>query len=483
MVGITSAAVYIPMYRLSGKEIGRMWQARGRNTQKAVAGYDEDSVTLAVAAAQACMSGVDAKPQGLYFATTSAPYVEKQSATIIANAIDLKRQCHTVDFANSLRSGTSAMKSAIDGVRSGSTEAVLVAASDCRLGAPGGMFEQTLGDGAAALMIGSENVMATIEGSHSISSDFTDSWRKTGEVFLQSGETRFIEEKGYTPILQEAVSAVMKQHSLTPADFARAVFPAPNDRLHAGMAEKLGFDKGRIQETLYKEIGHTGSAAALIMLVAALEQAKPGDRILFANYGDGCDAFILRVTEDISRLQARKAMSRHISNTVSIDYGTYLKWRELMPLEPPSLPERTEPSLAARWREHGAVSALYGSRCKQCGTPQIHPLGQNLRVCVNCQSKDDFEPYRFSDKKGKIFTYAVDILQPTRNPPGLNGVIDFEGGGRLICEMTDYDLQKVAVGMPVEMTFRKLSRGKGPVNYFWKAKPITSQASEGEDGA
>ena len=87
-------------------------------------------------------------------------------------------------------------------------------------------------------------------------------------------------------------------------------------------------------------------------------------------------------------------------------------------------------------------------------------------------AKDDFEDYKFSDKKGTLFTYAIDQLQPTKNPPGLNGVIDFEGGGRLLCELTDYDLTKVATGMAVEMTFRKLSQGKGIVNYFWKATPI-----------
>jgi uncharacterized OB-fold protein len=94
------------------------------------------------------------------------------------------------------------------------------------------------------------------------------------------------------------------------------------------------------------------------------------------------------------------------------------------------------------------------------------------RVCVACQAKDDFEDYKFSDKRGKLFTYAIDHLQPTKKPPGLNGVIDFDGGGRLICELTDYNLSEVETGMEVEMTFRKLSQAKGIINYFWKAKPI-----------
>ena len=63
-------------------------------------------------------------------------------------------------------------------------------------------------------------------------------------------------------------------------------------------------------------------------------------------------------------------------------------------------------------------------------------------------------------------------MKPPKNPPGLNGVIDFDGGGRGICELTDYDINRVKIGMPVEMTFRKLSQGKGIVNYFWKATPV-----------
>ena len=67
---------------------------------------------------------------------------------------------------------------------------------------------------------------------------------------------------------------------------------------------------------------------------------------------------------------------------------------------------------------------------------------------------------------------AIDRLQPTENPPGVNGVIDFDEGGRVICELTDCEPDKVEVGMPVEMTYRKMFQSRGINNYFWKAKPI-----------
>jgi 3-hydroxy-3-methylglutaryl CoA synthase/uncharacterized OB-fold protein len=460
------------MYGLSREEIGRAWHQKGSAGRKAVAGYDEDAVTMGAAAALDCLKGNGTKVDGLYFATTTAPYREKQSAAIIGSAVDLDRECDTIDFANSLRAGTMAMKAAIRAVESGAAAQVLVVAADCRLGAPKGRFEQILGDGAAALSIGASDPIAVIEGSYSTFSDFTDVWRTTEDSFVRSGEARFIEEAGYVPIMQEAVQGLMKKYSLTSADFSRVVFYANDSRQHANMAKKLGFEKGQLSDPLLDEVGNTGAAQVLVALVAALEEASPGDRILLAGYGDGADTFILRATDRVSEMREATTIKERLARAVPIDYGQYLMWRDLLVTEPSALPERAEPSLAPRWRERKVITALYGVKCKKCGTPQMHTIGQSLRVCIACQARDEFEDYRFSDKKGKLFTYAIDSLQPTKNPPGLNGVVDFDGGGRWICELTDYDIEKAATGMAVEPTFRKLSQGKGIVNYFWKAKPV-----------
>ena len=472
MAGIKSIGAYIPMYRLNLEEVAKFWRIKGASGEKAVAGFDEDSITMAVAAAFDCLKESDEPPQGLYLATTTNAYKEKQGAAVIASAIDLDRESLTADFTNSLRSGTIAMRSAADAVKSGSAKSILIAVSDSRLGGPQGRNEQLLGDGAAAIIIGSGQTIADIEDSYSRFNDFTDYWRTGRDDFIQSAEGRFIDASGYMPTMQETISGLMKKNSASPKDFSKIVFHASDIREQAELAKKLGFDKAQVQDSLFAQIGNTGAAATFMMLVAALEEAKAGDRILFAGYGDGCDAFILRVTKDIEKMRSKPTMKDRLSRKAPVDYGKYLNWRNLVPIEAANLPARSEPSLATRWRDRKSVTALYGVRCKKCGTPQLHPIGQNIRVCVMCQAKDDFEEYKFSDKRGKLFTYAVDQLQPTKNPPGLNGVIDFDGGGRLICELTDYDLDQVKIGMPVEMTFRKLFQGKGIVNYFWKAKPL-----------
>jgi hydroxymethylglutaryl-CoA synthase len=168
MAGITSVGVYIPIYRLNREEIGKMWGGRSGGGAKAVTGYDEDTVTMAVAAVLDCLRRGGNGVNALSLATTTAPYREKLSAAIVASVADLEAECHAADFTDSLRAGAAALKSALDAVNAGSAKKAVVVASDSRQGAAKGALEQTLGDGAAALMIGSEKVIAEVEGSYSI---------------------------------------------------------------------------------------------------------------------------------------------------------------------------------------------------------------------------------------------------------------------------------------------------------------------------
>jgi uncharacterized OB-fold protein len=117
--------------------------------------------------------------------------------------------------------------------------------------------------------------------------------------------------------------------------------------------------------------------------------------------------------------------------------------------------------------------ALFGSRCKHCGTPQYPPQ----RICVNpdCGAVDEKEDYCFSDKRAVLFSYTADHMASSVNPPLIYGVIDFEGGGRFVFEFTDCELDSIKVGMPVKMSFRRkyLDKSRGIHGYFWKAIPIT----------
>jgi 3-hydroxy-3-methylglutaryl CoA synthase len=427
---------------------------------------------MAVAAAAECLKGLNRQDvDALYLASTTLPYKEKSNATVVATAADLRSDIITADFAGSLRAGTTALRAAVDAVKAGSAKQVLVVASDLRIGQPRSDFEPTIGDGAAAFLVSAEDVAVSIEDSYFISHEIYDVWRADGDTFPRTWEDRFVLEEGYLKVLPEAALGLMKKHNLTAKDFSKAVFYAPDARRHRDMARRLGFDpKVQVQDPLFTALGNTGTAFAPMMLIAALEEAKPGDRILLANYGNGADAFLLKVTAGINGIKKQRGIKKYLQSKVILkDYQSYAIWRGLIDAAPlVRRPPPRNPSPSAMLRETAQNIRFYGTRCKQCGYPQYPPQ----RVCTMCHAKDDFEDYSFSDKRAKLFTYTMDSLGFTLDPPLIVSVINFDGGGRAMLMMTDRDTEKLEIGMPLEMTFRKIYSSEGINNYWWKCMPV-----------
>ena len=472
MAGIISYGAYIPIYRLKRDEMARAWSRGSSGGERAVANFDEDSATMAVEAISDCLRYIDRQSvDALYFASTTPPYREKQTASLIAQASDLKRQLFAADFTDSLRCGTMALQAAMDAVASGSAKRAMVAAADIRIGPPQSSSEQDFGDGAAALLIGDQGVICEIEGSYSHADDILDTWKTETDTFTRSWEDRFILSEGYTRNIAEAISGIMQKYSLKPKDIAKAVFYAPDARRHSELAKELGFDpKSHVQDPMFKSIGNTGAAFALMMLVAALEEAKPGDRILFANYGDGADAFILKVTNEITKLKVRRGVKGHLVSKLELKtYEKYVRFRKLMPLESQAR-EGANAFPPVAWREREQLTSLHGSKCNNCGRT-FHPM---QRVCIYCGTKDDFASVPLSDRKGTLYTYCIDNLALSGDPPTVVSKVHLEdkvGPIGVYCQMTDRDVAKVAPDMPVEMTFRKMHDAGGMHTYYWKCRP------------
>lgn len=470
MPGIVSYGAYVPIYRLSREAIGAMWNKAVAKGEKAVANADEDTVTMGVEAVLDCLNGMDRNQvDGLYFATDSPPYVEKQSASIIRAATDLREDILTFDVSHSLRSAGSAMKAAMDAVKAGSAKRVMVAAAERRIPAPNSEFELQFGDGAAAFLVGDTDVAALLEGSYHISSQFVDIWKKPQDTYMQSWEDRFVRDEGYMKMIPQAVAGLMKKLGLTPKAITKAAFYGPDARTHASIGSAMGLDpKTQIQPPLLESIGNTGTALAPMILVAALEEAKPGDLILFATYGDGADAFLFKVTGQIDKVRNRRGVKRHLASKMMLpNYGKYVEIRELMEGEAGRRPARRS-SLPVIWRERQHLFPLYGQKCRSCGNIQY----PKQRICIYCQAKDNFELIRLSDKTGKVFTFSMDQRAVEIVLPKVFTVVDLDGGGRFYSVMTDRDPSKVALGMPVEMTFRIQLEGSGLYNYFWRVRPI-----------
>jgi len=470
MLGIVSYGAYIPIYRLSREAIGAMWSKAVAKGEKAVANADEDSITMAVEAVLDCLRDLDRRTvDGLYFATDSPPYVEKQSASIVRAAADLRPDILTFDIAHSLRGAGSALRAALDSVKAGSAARVMMVAAERRIPAPNSDFELQFGDGSAAFLIGDTDVAASLEGSYHLSSEFIDVWRKPQDSYMQSWEDRFVRDEGYTKMVPEAARALLSKLNLTPKDITKAAFYGPDARSHTSIGTAMGLDpKTQIQPPLLDSVGNTGTALAPMILVSALEEAKPGDRILFATYGDGADAFLFKVTDQIEKVRDRRGIKRHLASKMMLpNYGKYMEMRELIEGEAGRRPARRS-SLPVIWRERQHLFPLYGQQCRSCGNIQY----PKQRICIYCQAKDNFELIRLSDRTGKVFTFSMDQRAMEIVLPKVFSVVNLDGGGRFYSVMTDRDTSKIAVGMSVEMTFRIQLEGSGLYNYFWRVRPI-----------
>jgi len=469
MAGITSYGAYVPLWRLSREAI-----MKGLRGEKSIRNFDEDSTTMAIAAAIDCLKGQSREAiDGVFFASTTAPYKEKQIATTIAAACDLRQEITTADFCNSLRSCASALKAALDAIKAGSAKEVLVVAADTRIGAPGTDFEQNCGDGAAALLISDRDVLASIDAWHSMSIEAHDIWRRDDDTFLRTWEDRFVHNVVYLDLVEKNITALLKKINLTPKDFAKAIVPAPSPRVQGEVPRRLGFDiKTQVPNPLFDIMGHTGSAYPLMLLVSALEEAKSGDKLLLNVYGNGSDSFVIQATDKISKkVEGRRGMKAHLASKRMVDdYKIYLLWRGLLTLESTPTPPVGLISASALFRDRSQIYPLHGYKCKSCHNIHFPPQ----RVCPTCKAKDQGEEVRLSDKKGTIFTFAADNLCSRHEAPRVVAIVDFEGGGRMATMMTDRVLEEIKVGMPVEMSFRKLVSQDGLHNYFWKSIPLRS---------
>ncbi|MCX5738246.1 MAG: zinc ribbon domain-containing protein, partial [Proteobacteria bacterium] len=360
MAGIVSYGAYVPPTRLAFATIaGKPPNGDDVGPERSVAWNDEDAVTMAVAAGLNCLRGLDrASVDAIYFASTTYAFREKQAAALIAKALDLRRDIATADHAGSLRAGTS--------------------------------LERSFGDGAAAFLVGDADAIATFEAAHSVADELVDVWRADGDRFVHSWEDRFVIQEAYTPNLVEVVKGLYAKTGTTAADFARVALYAPDDRSLAGVARALRLDPGQIQDGLFGRLGNAGCAYAPLLLAAALETAKPGERLLLANYGDGAEAIALRTTDATLKLEPRRGVAWHLARRRAVkNYERYLSARQLQTREYES-PRDAGLSATIHFREREEDLAFKGQKCARCGAVQF-PI---QRVCETCFAKDEFELVR-----------------------------------------------------------------------------------------
>ncbi len=448
MTGLTAYSTYIPRHRLPRELLAQAWGGRPAAGVKAVTGYDEDPVTMGYLAARQLGSF-----DRLLFASTSAPFWQRSSAAQIAAACDCDAAVGAADFGGSLRAGTSALHAALDAVAAGSARRVAVVAAEQRDADPESPEEVLFGDAAAGVTAGSENVLAELIARASRTSDFLDEWRRDADTTVSSFPSRFSTKHGYEDVLIAAARAALGSHTVT-----RAVLASPDGKAHLGAAKALGLKPEQLEDPRLADIGITGAAQPLLLLAHALDRSAPGDLILLAGTGDGADAFLFRVTDAIAAHTHLRPDPR------TIPYRSYPAWRKLREYLRTNA-AGPEVSNVFSKREAGMNVRFHGTFCPACGLLQF-PMAP---VCERCRNAEGLEERPLAHT-GRLFTFNQDHLYDSPVHPNVLCVVDLDGGGRVLCQMTDYD-GKVEIGMPLEIVLRRMRSSARQHHYYWKCRP------------
>ena len=462
MRGIISYGCYLPYRRLDRAEISSLLGKGGGSGTRTVASFDEDTTTLGVEAARLALHGVDQAPAVLSFASVSPTYFDRTNATAIHAALRLPRSTAAIDMLGSQRSAVGAFEMAL---RSSDTH--LVVGSDIRIGLPSSGDEAAGGDGAAALLIGSDEdgqVLAEYLGGAVATDEFVDRWRVPGAVVSKQWEERF-GEVVYGPLATQAVAEAMESTGLTTADVTTAAITGLHGRAIARTSAKLGFTN--VVDDLGRTVGNTGAAHPALLLGSMLDTASSGDVLALVTYADGVQVSLFRVTTAIADHQAKRTVADQLEAGGSVSYAKYLSWRDMLPIEPPRRPEPDRPSSSAAYRNADWKYGLVASRDQESSRMYMPPARVSADGAV-----DQMDHIPMADAVGTIATFTIDKLVYSPSPPVVFGIIDFDGGGRLPIEIADVDADEVSIGDRVEMTFRRLYAGDGISNYFWKARPI-----------
>lgn len=320
MTAIADYAVSLPRYHITAEAYGdAVDRFTGRIERKSVTGYDEDAVTMGVAAAR----GVDAAdPSLLAVATTTPPQPGATMAGPLARSLGLEGPRRTMTFGGSWKAGLEALDAAFS-VPSG-----LAVASDDPRGDGGDPADHVLGAGAAAFATtdgGGGAVAERVGAAHYVDAQLPGKFERDGAV-TDLGLGQYTVD-GYGEAVEAVVEDALADAGVDTGDVAQVVLPQDDVKTSWRAGGRLGFESD--QQTagfVVNRVGFAGAAAPLVGFAAALDAADPGEYVLVAGYGygHGATAFLFRTTDAIE--SASSGYREAVEATEAI---SYVEYREL----------------------------------------------------------------------------------------------------------------------------------------------------------
>lgn len=325
-IGVLAYAPALPSLRLPAAAYRQAWgvcQARGLK-RKAFCAYDEDAVTLAIAAARNLLDQVSGEDRfdALFLGATSLPYDEKPSSASVLSALTERRDLRVVEIGGSTQAGLQAVIAAWEFCSASPGRRALAIAADAPSAPADAPYEHALGAGAAAFLVGTGDPVATFEQSFAVSREtFGRRLRRRGEATFQDLELR-TDDVG--PVLQDLRVSMERM----PA--ARLLALGADAAVARRAPKALGLDEAELCAP-WPELGDCGAALAALALCDALDRATPGDSLLAIALGAGATALGLTVAEETAAIPRRgPALKVFAAGGREVDYLDYLRHRRML---------------------------------------------------------------------------------------------------------------------------------------------------------
>lgn len=334
--GIVGYGVYTSKFRI-----------RERNIERSVPFIDEDAITASVEAGKLALihSGVNSSLVGkVYVGSESNPYAVKPIASKVAQVLKLGEEegdmqgVDAIDTEFACKAATSMFKDAASLVsypKSNIQYAMVIGADNSQAAprdCPGGELDLFVGYGGCAYIFGKHDIIAEIEGWYSCTSDTPDFWRRDGEPYPMHGG-RFTGDPAYFKHVRKAAKKLMDRLNLKVEDINYFVSHQPNVRFPVRVAKELGFKEEQYSPSLQvAKFGNTYSGSSPLGLAAALDIAKPDERILIVSYGSGAgsDAYSLITTNQIlDKRERQKLTVKYQAGNPFLEYVDYTTYRRL----------------------------------------------------------------------------------------------------------------------------------------------------------
>src|SRR5690606_16963579 len=94
------------------------------------------------------------------------------------------------------------------------------------------------------------------------------------------------------------------------------IFPTTFAKMDQQVAKACGIRAEAVVDNLGQSVGDSGVAHGLLLLAQLLERARPGQLIVLAQFGNGAQALVFRVTEAVDAFKPARGVSEWIARGV-----------------------------------------------------------------------------------------------------------------------------------------------------------------------